>query len=28
VGEIITGLAAGHPSPDPRFTLAAHLAAR
>jgi glycine/D-amino acid oxidase-like deaminating enzyme len=26
LGEIITGLAAGHPSPDPRFTLAAHLA--
>jgi sarcosine oxidase len=25
LGEIITGLAAGHPSPDPRFTLAAHL---
>lgn len=28
VGEIIAGLAVGRPSPDPRFTLAAHLAAR
>ncbi|HSZ43177.1 MAG TPA: FAD-dependent oxidoreductase [Trebonia sp.] len=27
LGEIIAGLAAGEPSPDPRFTLAAHLAA-
>lgn len=27
LGEIITGLAAGQPAPDPRFTLAAHLAA-
>ena len=26
LGEIIAGLAAGKPSPDPRFTLAAHLA--
>ena len=25
LGEIITDLAAGRPSPDPRFTLAAHL---
>ena len=25
LGEIITGLAAGEPTPDPRFTLAAHL---
>jgi sarcosine oxidase len=28
VGEIIADLAVGKPSPDPRFTLAAHLAAR
>jgi sarcosine oxidase len=28
LGEIITDLAVGKPSPDPRFTLAAHLAAR
>jgi sarcosine oxidase len=28
LGEIIADLAAGAPSPDPRFTLAAHLAAR
>ena len=28
LGEIIAGLAAGEPSPDPRFTLAAHLAQR
>ena len=28
LGEIIAGLAAGQPPPDPRFTLAAHLAAR
>jgi glycine/D-amino acid oxidase-like deaminating enzyme len=27
LGEIITDLAAGRPSPDPRFTLAAHLSA-
>lgn len=27
LGEIITDLAVGRPSPDPRFTLAAHLAA-
>jgi glycine/D-amino acid oxidase-like deaminating enzyme len=27
LGEIITDLAVGKPSPDPRFTLAAHLAA-
>jgi monomeric sarcosine oxidase len=27
LGEIIAGLAAGEPAPDPRFTLAAHLAA-
>jgi glycine/D-amino acid oxidase-like deaminating enzyme len=26
LGEILTGLAAGEPSPNPRFTLAAHLA--
>jgi monomeric sarcosine oxidase len=28
VGEIIVGLAVGQPSPDPRFTIAAHLASR
>jgi monomeric sarcosine oxidase len=28
LGEIITDLAVGKPAPDPRFTLAAHLAAR
>ncbi|HEY0935772.1 MAG TPA: FAD-dependent oxidoreductase [Trebonia sp.] len=28
LGEIIAGLAAGQPAPDPRFTLAAHAAAR
>jgi len=28
LGEIIADLASGKPSPDPRFTLAAHLAAR
>jgi sarcosine oxidase len=28
LGEIIADLAAGRPSPDPRFTLAAHLAGR
>lgn len=28
LGEIIADLAAGRPAPDPRFTLAAHLAAR
>ncbi|HEX8005957.1 MAG TPA: hypothetical protein VF482_05955 [Trebonia sp.] len=27
LGEIIAGLASGEPTPDPRFTLAAHLAA-